>query len=507
MTRRCAAEMRDLVIDQGSWRCWDESPRDAVADDEYSAELGRARATTGMDEAVTTGQATVHGRCVALVFGEFGFMGGSIGVATGERIVAAIRRATAARLPLVALPASGGTRMQEGTSAFLQMIRITAAVNQHKAAHLPYLVYLRHPTTGGVFASWASLGHITFAEPGALLGFLGPRVYESLYGESFPADVQVAENLFRHGLVDAVVPPQELSQLIARALSIISLPSPPRLEPAGGDDIGAPVSDEDGDAWASVIASRSTKRPGVRELLEHAATESLALNGTGQGENDPALLLALVRFGDVSCVLLGQDRRGQTVSNPLGPAALREARRGMKLAKELQLPLVSVIDTSGAALSKAAEEGGLAGEIARCISDLIALDVPTVSVLLGQGTGGAAVALLPADAVIAAQHGWLSPLPPEGASAILFHDISHAPEMAVRQRIDSTDLRAVGLVDVIVPEYPDAATEPDFFSVRMGAAIAAELRRLSAMEDGLRCQLRMERFDTMGIPSENATLT
>ncbi|OYD70383.1 carboxyl transferase domain-containing protein [Rhodococcus sp. OK302] len=505
MMRRSAAEMRDLVIDPGSWRCWDESPRDTVADDDYVAELGRARATTGTDESVTTGQATVQGKQIALIFGEFGFMGGSIGVAAGERIVAAIRRATAARLPLVALPASGGTRMQEGTTAFLQMIRITAAVNQHKAAHLPYLVYLRHPTTGGVFASWASLGHITFAEPGALLGFLGPRVYESLYGESFPADVQVAENLFRNGLVDAVVPPQELSQLIARALSIISLPRTARIEPAG-DDIGAPVPDDDGDAWESVVASRAAERPGVRELLEYAATESLALNGTGQGEKDPALLLALVRFGDVSCVLLGQDRRGQTTSTPLGPAALREARRGMKLAKDLQLPLVSVIDTPGAALSKAAEEGGLAGEIARCISDLIALDVPTVSVLLGQGTGGAAVALLPADAVIAAQHGWLSPLPPEGASAILFHDVTHAPEMAARQRINSGNLRKVGLVDVIVPEYPDAATEPDFFSVRVGAAIAAELRRLMALEDGLRCQLRMERFESIGIPSENATL-
>jgi len=178
----------------------------------------------------------------------------------------------------------------------------------------------------------------------------------------------------------------------------------------------------------------------------------------------------------------------------------------MKLAKDLQLPLVSVIDTSGASLSKGAEEGGLAGEIARCISDLIALDVPTLSVLLGQGTGGAAVALLPADAVIAAQHGWLSPLPPEGASAILFHDIAHAPEMAARQRINSVDLRRVGLVDVIVPEYPDAAAEPDYFCVRVGAAIGAELRRLMSMEDGLRGQLRMERFENIGIQRESATL-
>ena len=139
---------------------------------------------------------------------EFGFLGGSIGVAAGDRLTMAIRRATAERLPLLALPTSGGTRMQEGTTAFLQMVRITAAVTDHKAARLPYLVYLRHPTTGGVFASWGSLGHVTFAEPGALIGFSGPRVYEALYGDPFPAGVQTSENLYACGLIDAVTPLQ-----------------------------------------------------------------------------------------------------------------------------------------------------------------------------------------------------------------------------------------------------------------------------------------------------------
>ncbi len=137
---------------------------------------------------------------------EFDFLAGSIGVAAAERITAAVERATAERLPLLASPSSGGTRMQEGTVAFLQMVKIAAAVELHKRAHLPYLVYLRHPTTGGVFASWGSLGHVTAAEPGALVGFLGPRVYEHLYGEPFPSGIQTAENLHRHGVIDGVVP-------------------------------------------------------------------------------------------------------------------------------------------------------------------------------------------------------------------------------------------------------------------------------------------------------------
>ncbi|MGY2061113.1 carboxyl transferase domain-containing protein, partial [Nocardia gipuzkoensis] len=135
-----------------------------------------------------------------------GFLAGSIGVAAAERIVAAVERATELGLPLLASPASGGTRMQEGTVAFVQMVKVAGAVAAHKAAGHPYLVYLRHPTMGGVFASWGSLGHITFAEPGALIGFLGPRVYEALYGRKFPDGVQTAENLYRSGVVDGVVP-------------------------------------------------------------------------------------------------------------------------------------------------------------------------------------------------------------------------------------------------------------------------------------------------------------
>ena len=119
----------------------------------------------------------------------------------------------------------------------------------------------------------------------------------------------------------------------------------------------------------------------------------------------------------------------------MGPEALREARRGMRLASELGLPLVTVIDTQGAALSAEAENGGLAGEIARCLSDLVTLDAPTLCLMLGEGNGGGALAFLPADRVIAAQHAWLSPLPPEGASAIVHRDLDHAPEMARAQQV------------------------------------------------------------------------
>ena len=188
-SRLSAAELIDLVLDEGSWSSWDVPPSYGEISEAYAAELAAARDKSGVDESVLSGEGLMHGRRVAVVMGEFRFLAGSIGRASADRLVAAIERATREGLPLLASPSSGCTRMQEGTVAFLQMVKIAAAVELHKQAHLPYLVYLRHPTTGGVFASWGSLGHVTAAEPGALIGFLGPRVYEHLYGEPFPAGI------------------------------------------------------------------------------------------------------------------------------------------------------------------------------------------------------------------------------------------------------------------------------------------------------------------------------
>jgi acetyl-CoA carboxylase carboxyl transferase beta subunit len=488
VTRLGALDLIDLVLDDGSWVSWDTPPQRSGISDDYAQTLARAAEKSGVDESVVSGEGTLRGRRVAVVAGEFAFLAGSIGRASADRLIAAVERATEERIPLLAAPASGGTRMQEGTPAFLQMVRISAAVARHKDAGLPYLVYLRHPTTGGVMASWGSLGHITVAEPGALVGFLGPRVYEALYGEPFPDDVQTSENLFAHGIVDAVVPPEEIGDILDRALKILS--------PGPVVPVDEPAFEEipDVDAWDAITRSRRVERPGVRRLLRYAATDVIPLNGTGQGESDPGLMIALARFGDSSCVFLGQDRRGQTSSHPLGPGALREARRGMRLAVELGLPLVTVIDTPGAALSAEAEEGGLAGEIARCLADLTMLDAPTLCLMLGEGNGGGALAFLPADRVIAAQHAWLSPLPPEGASAIVHRDTDHAAEMARSQQVRALDLRARGVVDRIVAEHPDAADEPEAFCLRVGEVLRYELASLRGQDPAVLRRTRAERF-------------
>ncbi|NPC97111.1 carboxyl transferase domain-containing protein [Nocardioides sp. zg-DK7169] len=470
MTRLNATQLLDLVLDEGSWTSWDTPPERREISEKYAAELAAAAEKSGVDESVLTGEGLMKGRRVAVVMGEFSFLAGSIGRAAADRLVTAVERATREGLPLLAGPVSGGTRMQEGTPAFVQMARIAQAVAAHKAAGLPYLVYLRHPTTGGVMASWGSQGHVTVGEPGALLGFLGPRVYEALYGKPFPEGVQTAENLYARGIIDAVVAPEDIADILDRALRIL-------LAPRHGIEPVAPVIDEpvpDVETWDAVTRSRRPDRPGVRRLLRYAASDVVPLNGTGQGEQDPGLFIALVSFGKAPCVFLGQDRRGQR-DRPMGPEALREARRGMRLASELGLPLVTVIDTQGAALSPEAENGGLAGEIARCLADLVTLDAPTLCLMLGEGNGGGALAMLPADRVVAAQHAWLSPLPPEGASAIVYRDTEHAPEMARAQRVRALDLAALGIVDRVVVEKPDAADEPEEFCRRVGAVLEHEL--------------------------------
>ncbi|SEI96244.1 acetyl-CoA carboxylase carboxyl transferase subunit beta [Arthrobacter sp. yr096] len=473
MRHLTAAELLDAVVDEGSFFSWDTEPEQPVVSAEYARDLARARERSGVDESVITGAGLIRGRQVALVVSEFSFLAGSIGHAAAQRIVAAVERATAEGLPLLAGPASGGTRMQEGTLAFLSLVKITGAVRAHRKAGLPYLVYLRHPTTRGVMASWGSLGHINDAEPGALLGFLGPRVYEALHSVPFPQNVQVTENLFNKGLIDGVVNTASLADLVDRALRILM----PHRYPV--PSLAAPstltVSPAEVDAWTSIGITRQPRRPDLRQLLKYGATDALPLSGTGQGEKGPGLLLALARFGTQSCIVLGHSRPLRKDAPGMGPGSLREARRGMKLAEELRLPLLTVIDPAGAALSQEAEEGGLAGEIARSLYDLIGLESPSVSVLLGQGTGGGALALLPADRTIAAQHSWLSPLPPEGASAIVHRTTAFAPNMAEVQGVNVASLYASGLVDHIVDERDDAALEPREFCTRMAHAIEYEL--------------------------------
>lgn len=485
MSRRYRArELIDLVLDAGSFLSWDRPVDISECAPEYRAQLVTAAEHSGVDESVITGLGTLKGRPVVVVINEFQFLAGSIGRAAAERIVTAVQRATAGRLPLLAATASGGTRMQEGTPAFVRIAEISRAIMRHRAAGLPYLAYLRHPTTGGVYASWGSLAHVTAGEPGALIGFLGPRVYEALEGAPFPQGIQTAENLADRGVIDAVVAPEDLRGLADDALSVlVDAPSSPTL-PVRLDAPKTPLP-----AWESIERTRSPGRVGVRDLLRYGGSGTVRLRGTNDGERDDSVLIALSRLDGQPCVVVGQDRERQDRRQRLGPAALREARRAMRLAEELRLPLVTVIDTPGAELSPSAEERALAGEVARCLATMVSMTVPTISVILGQGCGGGALALFPAREVIATEHAWLSPLPPEGASVIVHGDTAHAPELAVAQQVRAADLLTHGVVHQVVAELDEDA--PRDLATAVVAAIAQRLAAGRVVPDHAHAESRV----------------
>jgi acetyl-CoA carboxylase carboxyl transferase subunit beta len=469
-----AVELVNAVLDPGSYTSWDEPIDLKDLPESYRISLMKAAEKSGVDEAMITGSGRIDGRPVAVIVNEFDFLAGSVGGRAADRLLDAIGRATAERLPLLASTCSGGTRMQEGTPAFAKMAPIARALAEHKAAGLPYLVYLRHPTTGGVFASWGSLGHITVAEPAALTGFLGPRVFEALNGRPFPPGVQVSDRLATRGVIDGVLPEAELREATAKVLALLLDPpadSSRERRPAARAASNDGATDRA--VWANIEATRAPERPGLRELLKYGSDSTVLLSGTGTGERNPAVVVALARLDGVACVVVGHDRRAEA-DTPLGPAGLRQAQRGMRLAEELNLPLVTVVDTAGADLSEEAELGAIAGEIARTLAQLTMLRIPTVGVLLGQGCGGGALALLAAQTVIATEKSWLSPLPPEGASAILFGTTDRAADMARRQRVGALDLAADGIVHHVVaePEHD----EPESLCQAVAAEVAAQLR-------------------------------
>ena len=357
---------------------------------------------------------------------------------------------------------------------------------EFKSAGLLYVVYLTSPTFGGVLASWGSLGHFNFGMPEAIVGFSGPRTVELTGGRVLPPGVQTTDNLAAHGLLDGVLSADELRERMASLLTTLEpqpqaiAARPPESEPTTGD------------AWKSIQSSRESSRPGARELLAACTDELTHIRGDGSGGgDDPACIAALARVAGRPCVVVAQDRSGGPNRARLGPRGYRKAQRAMRLAAELGLPLVTVVDTPGVEQSQSAEEGGLSAEIARCLYQMTGQPTPTLSVLLGEGAGGGALALFPADSVICAEHAWLLPIAPEGASAIVYRSVDQAAKLAAAQGGASWDLKRFGLVDTIVREREGWLQD-------LAGVIAGELEALLDKPADQRLARRKRRFRAMG---------
>jgi acetyl-CoA carboxylase carboxyl transferase subunit beta len=451
----------DLLLDEGSFREVHQSLQsvdpllfsDRVP---YSARLEEAREKTGLDEAVVTGTGRINGRECVLAVLDFEFMGGSMGTVVGEKVALAIEQAIDRKLPFISVAASGGARMQEGMLSLVQMAKTSAAATRLSQAGLPFISVLTNPTTGGVYASYASRGDIVLAEPGALIGFAGPRVIEQLTGRAKPKDAQTAEYLLENGQIDGVVDRARLRNVLATLLQLLG--SRWDLSPRGESELYRPELKAPASAWEAVELARHPDRPTSRDYIRRLLPRFVELHGDRLSLDDPAVTCGVGDLGGITVMMIAQERgRGEEEharhnGGRMSAEGYRKAARAMRLAGSWGLPVVTLIDTPGAALDFDSEARGLAPSIAQCLSTMSILPVPVVAAVIGEGGSGGALALGVADRILMQESSIYSVIAPEGAAAILYHDAQRARDLADALKLTAADCKLLGVVDTIVPE-------------------------------------------------------
>ena len=392
-------------------------------------------------ESVLTGR-TEH---YALIEGRFNVHGGSMGAVHGERVVRAYRRAIDERLPVVVVTSTGGARMQEGMVSLIQMARTAGAARAHAAAGLLSVAVFSHPTTGGVYASYGSLADIRAAVAEATVSFAGPRV---------SGHTHLAEDAYRSGLVDAVVSADAAPAWVESVLGLRAAPLPPANSPGSPPYTGAsPASSP----WEEVELARAADRP---TGIDWAA--ALCSSWTELHSTDPVTRAGLATFEGRRVVVIAHDRHAGE-GRPM-PAGFRLAQRAAQLAGRLGLPLLTFVDTPGADPGPESERDGLAREIARTFAALDRVSTITVSVCVGEGGSGGALAIANTDQLLIQRHAIFSVIAPEGAAAILHRDANRAADLAPQLKLTSEDLLRLGIVDGVVEE--------DEFAMRDGIARA-----------------------------------
>jgi acetyl-CoA carboxylase carboxyl transferase subunit beta len=479
----------------------------------YRERLSDAQARTGLSEAVVTGTLRIAGRPAVIAVLDFEFLGGSMGSVVGEKVALAFELAVRQRLPLIAVVGSGGARMQEGILSLMQMAKTAAAAARLHAARLPYIVVLTHPTTGGVFASFASLGDVHLAEPGALIGFAGPRVLEQTgarrtESEAPPAGTgdgtalpsHSAEFLLAHGMIDGVVDRGRLREVLAALLGYLS-PEYRLSRGRGGEHDPVPLGPP-APAWETVQLARHGARPTALDYIHRLLPDFLELHGDRLYGDDPAVVIGLGDLGGQPVAVIGQERDPDDARRHGGralPEGYRKADRLMRLAAKFRLPLLTFIDTPGAEAGIEAEARGVGGALATCLARMASLPVPTIAVVIGEGGSGGALALGVADRVLMLEHAIYSVISPEGAAAILYRDAGQAPVLAPALRITAHDLKELGVIDAIVPEPTGGAhQDPDAAARYLKDAILHELVHLQEVPPPRLVRARYRRYRGIG---------
>ena len=470
-----------LLLDKGSFQEWgtDIEEKNPIDFPEYEEKLSDTRRKTGLKEAVTIGKGSICGWETVIGVCDARFLMSSMGHVMGEKIACAVERATEEGLPVILFCCSGGARMQEGIVSLMQMAKTSAALKRHSEAGLLYVPVLTDPTTGGVTASFAMLGDIILAEPGALIGFAGPRVIEQTIGEKLPEGFQRAQFQLEHGFVDRIVERKELKLTLYRILKLHH-----KREGYANFD---PVREADCleatelmkeratkakalSAWEKVKAARKVDRLASVDYIEQIFDEFMELHGDRQFRDDPAIVGGVAYLDGQPVTVIGV-HKGKDLKECMhrnygmpSPEGYRKALRLMKQAEKFKRPVITFVNTSGAFCGMEAEERGQGEAIARNLYEMSGLKVPVLCIMIGEGGSGGALALSVGNEVWMLENATYSILSPEGFASILWKDGRRAKEASGVMKITAQDLKALGVIEEIIPEY-GMADQPALISI------------------------------------------
>ena len=496
----------EMVTDEGSFEEWDSDLQggNPLEYKGYEEKLEKLQEKTGLSEAVITGKAKIDGRETAIGVCDGRFLMASMGEAVGEKIARAVERATEERLPVILFACSGGARMQEGIVSLMQMAKTSAALKHHSDAGLLYISILTDPTTGGVTASFAMLGDVILAEPKALIGFAGPRVIEQTIGQKLPDGFQRAEFLLEHGFLDAIVERPQMKETLSKILALHEVGEGTGFNRKKCDVELTSGSKMNMTAWQRVELSRRKDRPVGSDYIDALFTDFVEFHGDRYFADDKAIIGGVARFHGMPVTVIAQAKGRNTKENierNFGmpePEGYRKALRLMKQAEKFARPVICLVDTPGAFCGLEAEERGQGEAIARNIYEMSGLKVPVVSIIIGEGGSGGALAMATADEVWMLENSIYSILSPEGFASILWKDSSKAKEAAEVMKLTAENLKAQGIVERVFAE-PETYTVQNMDSVIMqiNEAIEEFLMRYGSMSEQELIRHRYERFRNM----------
>lgn len=500
------------LVDEGSF--W-ELDRDMLGGNpinfvNYEAKKDKLRASSGENEGVICGTASIGGQKCAIFVMEPYFMMGSMGCVVGEKVTRLFEYATHNDLPVVGYTVSGGARMQEGILSLMQMAKTSGAVKMHSDAGLLYIVVLTDPTTGGVTASYAMEADIILSEPGALIGFAGPRVIEQTIRKKLPAGFQRAEFQVDHGFVDAIVPRNEQKAMLAHLLKIHAWKDISNTVTWDPKDNTVPQTEEDDSdvpekpmtAYERVQASRSSSRPTGTDYIRTIFHGFVELHGDRRFADDAAIVGGVAWLRDMPVTVIAiekgkdlADRFKRNFGSPM-PEGYRKALRLMKQAEKFHRPVICFVDTAGAGCDMGAEERGQGQAIAENLMEMMWLKTPIIAVMVGQGGSGGALALAVANEVWMEENAWYSVISPEGCASILWKDSNKVHEACDCLHLTAGDLKELGVIDWVLREEDPKDFSPIFQS--MEAHLAHKLPQLMVLSGEDVAQQRYSKFRKFG---------